>query len=132
MRNVRPPSSLRHTRSTCRPAASSITTSGSGTSGNGLGIGCRRYSDCPLTGSRAAANNRQTNGCLSGLQTEPKEQAMDQIRHKVEIKAPQAAVLAKLNTIEGLASWWTAETVGEAGVGGKIEFSFGGPPAAVM
>lgn len=58
---------------------------------------------------------------------------MEMIRHKVEIKAPQAAVLAKLNTVEGLATWWTSDTRGEASVGGKLEFWFGGDkPGAVM
>jgi hypothetical protein len=58
---------------------------------------------------------------------------MDEIRHKVEIKAPQAAVLAKLNTVDGLASWWTRDTRGDARVGGKLEFYFGGDtPGGVM
>jgi hypothetical protein len=58
---------------------------------------------------------------------------MEMIRHKVEIKAPQASVLAKLNTVDGLASWWTRDTRGDASLGGKVEFWFGGEqPGAVM
>jgi hypothetical protein len=52
---------------------------------------------------------------------------MEKIRHRVGVRAPQAAVLAKLTTIDGLASWWTNDTTGDATAGGKIEFTFGSP-----
>jgi uncharacterized protein YndB with AHSA1/START domain len=56
---------------------------------------------------------------------------MEEIRHRVGIQAPRAEVLAKLTTIEGLASWWT-RVVGDPGVGGKLQFFFGGPEASFV
>lgn len=49
---------------------------------------------------------------------------MPDIIHRVGIKAPLAQVHAALTTIEGLARWWTDDTVGDAGLGGGITFSF--------
>jgi len=58
---------------------------------------------------------------------------MEAIRHRVGITAPQAEVLDKLTTIEGLASWWTRDVRGNPGVGGDLQFFFGGEePSAVM
>jgi uncharacterized protein YndB with AHSA1/START domain len=58
---------------------------------------------------------------------------MDEIRHRVGIRAPRAQVRAKLTTIEGLATWWTRDVAGDPGVGGSLEFSFGTPePSLVM
>jgi uncharacterized protein YndB with AHSA1/START domain len=58
---------------------------------------------------------------------------MEQIRHRVGIQAPQAKVLAKLTTTEGLATWWTRDVTGDPGVGGELQFFFGTPePSAVM
>ncbi len=52
---------------------------------------------------------------------------MDEIRHRVGIQAPRAAVLTRLTTIDGLATWWTRDTIGEPGAGGKVQFFFGSP-----
>jgi uncharacterized protein YndB with AHSA1/START domain len=52
---------------------------------------------------------------------------MEKIRHRVGIRAPRSAVLAKLTTLDGLASWWTRDVVGDPAAGGKIEFRFGSP-----
>jgi hypothetical protein len=57
---------------------------------------------------------------------------MEMIRNRVGIEAPRAQVLAKLTTLEGLASWWTRDVTGEPGVGGKVQFSFGGPDRTVV
>jgi uncharacterized protein YndB with AHSA1/START domain len=56
---------------------------------------------------------------------------MEAIRHRVGIEAPRAEVLAKLTTIEGLATWWTRDVSGDPGVGGELQFSFGGPDRTV-
>ncbi len=52
---------------------------------------------------------------------------MEKIRHRVGIRAPQEAVVAKLTTLDGLASWWTRDVEGDPGEGGKVEFWFGRP-----
>jgi Activator of Hsp90 ATPase homolog 1-like protein len=58
---------------------------------------------------------------------------MELIRHRVGIEAPQAQVLAKLSTTEGLATWWTRDAAGDAGLGGELRFFFGAPePRVVM
>ncbi|MDB5103175.1 MAG: Activator of Hsp90 ATPase 1 family protein [Fibrobacteres bacterium] len=49
---------------------------------------------------------------------------MADIIHRIGIKAPAPKVFKALATIEGLAGWWTEETLGDARVGGKIEFLF--------
>ncbi len=49
------------------------------------------------------------------------------IYHRIGIEgASTDDVYAKLTTIEGLSGWWTTQTQGEAGLGGKIEFRFDG------
>ena len=35
------------------------------------------------------------------------------IRHRLGIQAPESAVLARLTTIDGLASWWTRDVEGD-------------------
>ena len=50
---------------------------------------------------------------------------MEEIRHRVGIEAPRSEVLAKLSTIEGLASWWTGDIVGDPAAGGQVQFFFG-------
>ena len=58
---------------------------------------------------------------------------MYEIRHRVGINAPRTQVLDKLTTIDGLASWWTRDTRGDAGEGGDVAFYFRGTePGAVM
>jgi uncharacterized protein YndB with AHSA1/START domain len=57
---------------------------------------------------------------------------MPDIIHRIGIKASPAAVYQALSTIQGLAGWWTEETTGEAGVGGKITFTFRSPSGDVV
>ena len=57
---------------------------------------------------------------------------MEMIRHGVGIEAPRAEVLAKLTTIDGLASWWTHDTTGDPRLGGELEFGFGPEGRLVM
>lgn len=55
------------------------------------------------------------------------------IWHRVGISAPEQQVYEALATIEGLSAWWTPDVRGEAALGGKLEFYFGGDePGAVM
>ncbi len=49
------------------------------------------------------------------------------IHQRIGIRAPQADVHRALATVDGLASWWTTDTVGDASVGGKLTFTFGSP-----
>ncbi|EWT00264.1 polyketide cyclase [Intrasporangium oryzae NRRL B-24470] len=49
---------------------------------------------------------------------------MTDILHRVGITAPQDAVLRALTTAEGLAGWWTEDTVGDGTPGGTLEFRF--------
>lgn len=57
---------------------------------------------------------------------------MEAIRHRVGIQAPRAQVLTKLTTIEGLATWWTRDVIGDPGVGGKLQFFFGSEDRSVV
>jgi len=58
---------------------------------------------------------------------------MEKIRHRVGVRAERADVLAKLTTLDGLASWWTRDVTGDATAGGKLDFCFGRPDrCAVM
>src|SRR4051794_17186062 len=52
---------------------------------------------------------------------------MYDIRHRIGINAPQDQVHPLFSTIDGLASWWTTDTVGDASPGGKLVFTFGSP-----
>ena len=52
---------------------------------------------------------------------------MFDIRHRIGIAVPQAQVHRALATTEGVASWWTHDTHGDAGEGGKLLLQFGGP-----
>ena len=49
---------------------------------------------------------------------------MVDIIHRIGIKAPVAQVYNALTSLDGLAHWWTEEVLGDARVGGKIEFRF--------
>ena len=46
------------------------------------------------------------------------------IIHRIGIKSSLGQVYQAVSTIEGLANWWTEETVGGEKVGEKIEFTF--------
>jgi uncharacterized protein YndB with AHSA1/START domain len=49
---------------------------------------------------------------------------MVDIIHRIGIKSSAAQVYNALITLEGLAHWWTEEVLGDAQVGGKIDFCF--------
>jgi uncharacterized protein YndB with AHSA1/START domain len=49
---------------------------------------------------------------------------MVNIIHRIGIKTPVSQVYNALTTLEGLGNWWTEEVLGDARVGGKIEFRF--------
>ena len=52
---------------------------------------------------------------------------MNDILHRVGAKASVAQVYQALTTVEGLAAWWTTDTVGKGNdLGGVLEFRF--PP----
>ena len=57
---------------------------------------------------------------------------MADILHRIGIKAPLSKVYQAVSTIEGLASWWTEETKGDAGKGGKITFTFTSPSGEIV
>ena len=51
---------------------------------------------------------------------------MVDIIHRVGVQgATLDDVYAAVATVDGLAGWWTADTTGDAGVGGLLEFRFG-------
>lgn len=51
---------------------------------------------------------------------------MVDILHRVGVKSSVDEVYKALTTIDGLAGWWTTNTVGEGNkVGGVVEFKFG-------
>ena len=49
---------------------------------------------------------------------------MVDIIHRIGIKSPATQVYKALTSLEGLAHWWTVEVLGDAQLGGKIEFRF--------
>lgn len=49
---------------------------------------------------------------------------MTDILHRVGITAPREAVYRALTTRDGLADWWTRDTVGDGEPGGVLEFRF--------
>jgi uncharacterized protein YndB with AHSA1/START domain len=53
------------------------------------------------------------------------EITMIDIHHRIGVESPSTdGVYAALTTIDGLAGWWTTDTTGDAGLGGKIAFRF--------
>ncbi|MFE0647055.1 SRPBCC domain-containing protein [Streptomyces sp. NPDC059534] len=46
------------------------------------------------------------------------------ILHRIGVTSSPAAVYAALTTVDGLASWWTEDTSGDARVGGVVRFRF--------
>lgn len=52
---------------------------------------------------------------------------MYDIHQRIGIRAPRSEVHRALTTIDGLASWWTTDTVGDPTEGGTLTFTFGGP-----
>ena len=52
---------------------------------------------------------------------------MTDIHHRIGVQSSSTDdVYAALTTIDGLSGWWTTDTTGDPGLGGKIEFRF--PP----
>ena len=51
---------------------------------------------------------------------------MIDILHRVGVEAPLAEVYDAIATPEGLAAWWTTDTVGKSEVGGELAFRLGG------
>ena len=49
---------------------------------------------------------------------------MVDIIHRIGIKAPLAKVYDAVSTVAGVAGWWTRETSGSGGLGGKLEVRF--------
>jgi uncharacterized protein YndB with AHSA1/START domain len=50
---------------------------------------------------------------------------MTDIHHRIGIQSSSTNdVYAALTTIDGLSGWWTTDTHGDPGLGGKIEFRF--------
>lgn len=51
---------------------------------------------------------------------------MATIKHLLHINASREVVYETLTTINGLASWWTAQITGDPAIGGTIQFRFTG------
>jgi uncharacterized protein YndB with AHSA1/START domain len=49
---------------------------------------------------------------------------MIDIIHRIGIKAPAADVYQAIASVDGVASWWTKETTGDASVGGTMTVAF--------
>jgi uncharacterized protein YndB with AHSA1/START domain len=63
----------------------------------------------------------------------PRSTTMPDIRHRVGINAPAAAVYDAIATTEGLCGWWTRDVRGESALGSSIAFHFGNEePGALM
>lgn len=52
---------------------------------------------------------------------------MPAIHHRIGIHAPKDQVHRAFATTDGLASWWTTDTRGDASPGGELVFTFGSP-----
>src|SRR5260370_7412505 len=52
---------------------------------------------------------------------------MRDIIHKLGIKAPAAKVYEAVSTPKGVAGWWSKDTTGTTGVGGKMTSVFHAP-----
>ena len=50
---------------------------------------------------------------------------MSDILHRIGVVAPLDDVYQAVATPEGLAGWWTTDTVGKSEVGGQLTFRFG-------
>jgi len=49
---------------------------------------------------------------------------MIDIHHRIGVQSSTADVYTALTTLEGLKGWWTTDTQGDPGLGGKILFRF--------
>jgi uncharacterized protein YndB with AHSA1/START domain len=54
---------------------------------------------------------------------------MADLMHEIHVDAPADRVYAALATQAGLQSWWTADTIADATVGGAAQFGFEGRSA---
>ncbi|MEU8514611.1 SRPBCC domain-containing protein [Kitasatospora sp. NPDC048722] len=50
---------------------------------------------------------------------------MADILHRIGVTTSPEAVYTALTTVDGLSSWWTEDTDGDAGLGGVVRFRFG-------
>src|SRR5690242_6154658 len=77
---------------------------------------------------------RRSSMCNYGLQiNDPKECAMEAIRHRIGVETPIEAFYDAVATHDGVAGWWTRQIEGESRVSGQLAFFFGGDePSAVM
>lgn len=57
---------------------------------------------------------------------------MPDIIHRIGIKATPEAVFQALSTLEGLAGWWTEDTVGDPSPRGSVTFSFQTPTGDLL
>ena len=57
---------------------------------------------------------------------------MPDIIHRIGVKATPEAVFNTLSTLEGLAGWWTSDTVGDPRPGGVLTFSFMTPSGDLL
>lgn len=57
---------------------------------------------------------------------------MSEITHVFHIASSKEAVFDQISSRDGLASWWTEDTEGNAALGGKLIFSFNGQPMCTM
>lgn len=52
---------------------------------------------------------------------------MVNVTHRIATKAPLDSAIAAINTLPGLASWWTPHVTGSPEAGGLLQFRFEGP-----
>jgi uncharacterized protein YndB with AHSA1/START domain len=64
--------------------------------------------------------------------TSPPTTTTTSIRHRVGIEAPASRVHEAITTNDGVASWWTRDTAGDAKQGGTIDLHFGGPDMRIV
>ncbi len=57
---------------------------------------------------------------------------MADIIHRIGIKSSASKVYKALSTIQGLAGWWTTDTIGTSKVGGEIVFRFYAADGRIM
>jgi uncharacterized protein YndB with AHSA1/START domain len=57
---------------------------------------------------------------------------MKTIIHVLDVLASTESLFTALTTLDGLAQWWTTDVDGDAGLGGRIEFTFGGDFNPIM
>src|SRR5437762_3493291 len=74
--------------------------------------------------SRRACYSRPGSQRLKERASRTAEDTMVDIIHRIGIKAPLSRVYEALATVEGVAGWWTDETVGVSKPGGTFKVIF--------